>query len=218
MSIEDFIISVYCLVDERLKNLLSGLKVRQRGFQPNLSDSEIITMEVVAEFLGIDTDKGAWEYFHHHWDEWFAQLGSRANFAKHAANLWYVTQQIQKNLAKELGAFCDNLHLSDGFPLPVCYFKRAYFSRIFSEEAGYGYCASKGEKYYGFKGNSLLNSEGVIADITATAAQIDERDSLWDLLDGIKGMLIADKGLIGKDYQEALQQFAQSDLQNCRTR
>ena len=28
-------------------------------------------MEIVAEFLGIDTDKGAWEYFTQHWRDWF---------------------------------------------------------------------------------------------------------------------------------------------------
>jgi len=49
---------------------------------------------------------------------------------------------------------CDKLHLSDdGIPMPVCHFKRAYFSCILAEEAAYGYCASKGERYYGFKEN-----------------------------------------------------------------
>jgi hypothetical protein len=56
----------------------------------------MITMEVVAEFLGIDTDKGAWEYFRGHWHAWFPNLGSRSNFAKHAANLWNVAQHIQR--------------------------------------------------------------------------------------------------------------------------
>ena len=209
---EDFIISVYCIIDETLKNLMKDKKLRQRGFKPSLSDSEMVTMEVVAEFLGIDTDKGAWEYFCNHWRHWFPMLGSRANFAKHAANLWSVTQRVQKELAKQLGAFSDLLHLSDGFPMPACHFKRAYFSRIFSGKADYGYCASKGETYYGFKGNLLINSEGVITEITATAANIDERDSLWDLIGEIHGMLIADKGLIGADYQNELRQFAQIDL------
>lgn len=213
MSMEDFIITVFCLVDETLKNLLGKRKLRQRGFEPSLTDSEMITMEVVAEFLGIDTDKGAWEYFSNHWRDWFPMIGSRSNYAKQAANLWHMTQQIQKELAKQLGAFSDLLHLSDGFPMPVCHFKRAYFSRIFAGEAAYGYCASKGETYYGFKGNVLINSEGVITEITATAANIDERESLWDLIDDVNGMLIADKGLIGADYQNELRQFAQIDLQ-----
>lgn len=213
MPMKDFIIAVYCLVDETLKKLAGEQKLRQRGFKPSLSDSEMITMEVIAEFLGIDTDKGAWEYFSNHWRDWFPTLGSRANFAKHAANLWNVTQQIQKELAKQLGAFSDALHVSDGFPMPICHFKRAYFSCIFAGEADYGYCASKGETYYGFKGNVLINSEGVITEITATSANIDERDSLWDLIDGVGGMIIADKGLIGADFQDELRQFAEIDLQ-----
>lgn len=128
MLLEDFIIRVYCLIDEVLKNSLGAQKIRQRGFEPNLSDSEVITMEMVAEFLGIDTDKGAWEYFSAHWQDWFPALGSRANYAKQAANLWNITQQIQALLAHQLGAFSDLLHIADGFPLPICHFKRAHGS------------------------------------------------------------------------------------------
>jgi hypothetical protein len=46
-----------------------------------------------------------------------------------------------------MGALSDNLHLADGLPMPVCHFKRAYFSRLFEGVAAYGYCASKKETY-----------------------------------------------------------------------
>ncbi len=213
MSLENFIITVYCLVEEMLEKLCSEQKLRQRGFEPGLSDSEMITLETVAEFLGIDTDKGAWEYFSNHWRDWFPKLGSRANFAKQAANLWVIKQRMQKEIAKQLGAFSDTLHLADGFPMPACHLKRAHFSRLFTQEAAYGYCASKGEKYYGFKGNLLISSTGIITEITVTPANVDERESLWDLVNEIRGMIIADKGLIGADYQNELRQFAHVDLQ-----
>jgi hypothetical protein len=134
-----------------LKKLEKGQKIRKRGFNPALSDSEMISMEVVSEFLGIDTDQGAWEYFSTHWRFLFPAIESRSNFAKQAANLWAIKQCIQKMLATEFGAFSDSLHLADGFPIPICHFRRANFSQIFSGEATYGYCASKGETYYGFK-------------------------------------------------------------------
>jgi IS5 family transposase len=92
----------------------------------------------------------------------------------------------------------------DGFPLSACKFARAYFSRIFKGEATYGYCASKKETYYGFKGNVLINSEGVITGITVTAANVDEREASFDVLKEIEGLLIADKGLIGEDFQQEL--------------
>ncbi len=187
--------------------------MRRQGCQLGLSDGEIIAMEVIAEFLGIDTDKGTWEYFCNHWRDWFPMLGSRANFAKQAANVWHVTQQIPTILAKQLGAFPDVLHMSDGFPMPVCHFKRACFSRLFKEEADYGYCASKAQTYYGFKGNILISSEGVITAVTTTSANIDERDSLWDLINEIQGMLIVDNGLIGADYKTELCEHARINLQ-----
>ena len=213
MSIEHFIITVYCLIDATLVKILGTQKIRQRGFEPNLSDAEVIAMEVIAEFLGIDTDKGAWAYFYNHWLTWFPNLGSRANFAKHAANVWQLKQRMQEILATKVGAFSDELHLADGFPMPVCQFKRAHFNRSWKGTASYGYCASKAETYYGFKGNLLISSEGVITRITVTQANIDERESLWDLVGNIKGAMIADKGLIGADYQAELRQFTGINLQ-----
>ncbi len=213
MPMEDFIITVYCLIDELLIKQIVNDKLRKRGFEPALSDAEMITMEIISEFMGIDTDKGAWEYFCNHWFEWFPTIGSRANFAKQAANLWAIKQKMQKELATQLGAFSDTLHMADGFPMPICHFRRANFSQVSSGEAAYGYCASKGETYYGFKGNLLINSNGIITDITVTQANIDERDSLWELLKGVQGMIIAGKGLIGVDYQNELRQLTGINLQ-----
>ena len=77
MPIEDFIITVYCLVDNELKKIIDGYELRTRGFEPKLSDSEVITMDVVGEFLGKDTDTGIWRYFKEHWRSWFPGIGSR---------------------------------------------------------------------------------------------------------------------------------------------
>lgn len=82
-SIDEFIIAVFCCVAD----LMKGQKIRSRGFAPALSDSEVITMEIVAEYLGIDSDKGIWQYFHQHWFSWFPQMTSRSTFVRQAANL-----------------------------------------------------------------------------------------------------------------------------------
>ena len=85
MLLEDFIISVYCLVDSELKNLTKERPLRARGFAPKLSDAEVITMDIVGEFMGKDTDKGIWQYFKAHWQSWFPCLGvccSKLDFEK----------------------------------------------------------------------------------------------------------------------------------------
>lgn len=62
MPVEDFIIYVYCCVDDIYQTLVNQ-PLRSRGFMPKLSDSEVITMEIVGEFMGKDQDKGIWRYF-----------------------------------------------------------------------------------------------------------------------------------------------------------
>lgn len=71
MSIDDFIITTFCLIDDELKKVLACKKLRQRGLAPGLKESEVITMEIVAEFLGMDCDKTIWEYFKRHWLDFF---------------------------------------------------------------------------------------------------------------------------------------------------
>ena len=203
MSEEYFIITVFCLIDDILKKLpLSPL--RKRGFAPAISDSEIITMEIVGEFLGRHEDKSIWSYFFTHWRHLFPALRERTTFLRQAANLWYVKQSIQSVLAKNLGAYDDNIHIADGFPLPVCGFRRAHGSKLFKEHAAYGYCASKDMKYYGFQSVISINFDGVISGMTLTAANIDERDALWEVVDKIEGLLIGDKGFIRPILKEDL--------------
>jgi len=48
-----FLIAVYCFIDDWLKDK----RLPRRGPQPKLSDAEVLTMEIMGEFLGLDTDK-----------------------------------------------------------------------------------------------------------------------------------------------------------------
>jgi hypothetical protein len=204
MSIEDFIIAIFCLVEDELQKMLKGKKLRQGGRIPNLTDSEVITMEVVGEFLGKDCDKAIWEYFKSHWKHFFPNIPDRSNFAKQAANLHIVKRLLQERIANGLGAFSDTLHLIDGLPMPVCKFARANFSQVFKGDAAYGYCATKKEYYYGFHGHIVINSMGVIAGGTFAAANIDERDVCHELVNGINGLLLADKGFIRPTLKKEL--------------
>nr|WP_157365375.1 hypothetical protein [Zooshikella ganghwensis] len=54
MSIEEFIIAVYCWVDDTFNDLLKGQRLRERGAMPSLSDPEVIAMELIGEFFGLD--------------------------------------------------------------------------------------------------------------------------------------------------------------------
>ena len=161
-------------------------------------------MEVIGEFLGIDTDVGIWKYFHRHWPSWFPALGSRTPFAQQAANLWAIKQQLHQQLLIELGAVADPIHIADGCPMPVCVLTRAPQCRLFPEVADVGYCAAKKQYYYGLHGHLMITINGVITACTITSATGDEREALWDLTPGVQGLVIGDKGYLSAFLQAEL--------------
>lgn len=206
MPQEDFIISVFCFVSDGLKTFIPEGGLRKRGFGPKLSDEEVITMEIVGEFWGIDTDQAIWRYFKTHWFNWFPNLGSRSSFARQGANLWAIKWQLKNTLEGMLDGRSDDTYLIDGFPIPICHFRRAPRCESFKGEASFGYCASKQQRYYGFKGHLVTNFNGVITDFTLTQAHTDEREAMWDITSNIQGQLLGDKGYLSEHQQEELAQ------------
>ena len=123
---------------------------------------------------------------------------------KQSANLWWIKERILRQLADSMGAYNDRLHLIDGFPMPVCQLTRAAGSHCFQGEAGYSYCAAKDEKYYGFEGHLIISSQGIISGFTFANASVDERDVVQDMTEGIRGLLVGDKGYIRPLLSEEL--------------
>lgn len=195
MLTEEYIITVYCLVDEMLKKVKKN-KLRQRGPRPKLSDAEVITMEIVGESKGFDCDKHIHSYFRDHWYQMFPMLGNRTTFLRQSANLWAIKQEIRRALVIKQLPLGSNLSIIDGFPIPVCGFRRAYFSKLFKGNADYGYCAAKNLHYFGFKGHLLIDERGLIVDCAIAAANIDEREMIFDISSEFAPNLLGDKGYI----------------------
>lgn len=195
-DIEEFIIAVYLSVEENLRTLLETYPVRPRGFSPGLSDAEVLTIEIVGEFMGHHNDAAIWRYCHRHWQSWFPKLPHRTSFVRHAANLWRYKQLLHQRLLRLLDATDSGLYLVDGFPMPVCGFKRAPSCQVFKGEASFGYSATKLGTFYGFKGHVLVNASGVIMALDIGAANVDERDMVYELVAGLEGLLLGDKGYL----------------------
>src|SRR5215213_8665821 len=159
-GISTFIVAVFCLVDDRLKD--RG-PLRQRGPTPKLSDAEVLTIEIVGEFLGIDTDKALHSHFRRHYGEWFPALGEvhRTTFARQAANLWKVKELLWQELLT-LAPHDPAFAICDSLPLPACLFARAYRCRRFRGEAAFGKDTLLKQTFYGFRVHVRVCWPGVI--------------------------------------------------------
>lgn len=95
----------------------------------------------------------------------------------------------------------------DSFPLVTRKFGRAFFSKLFKGIASYGYCASKKEKYYGFKVHVVTDLYGNPYDYVFTPANVDDRDAVFDLANLVKiDTLFGDKGYIGRIIEDLKQE------------
>lgn len=203
MSMEEFIIHVYCLIAERLSDVVGDTKLRKRGEAPSLSDGEVITMLIIGEYLGFGSDKKIWRYFKSHWQSWFPTMGCRTSFARQSTNLYLVQEKLHESLSNVL-TNNNGLFLFDGFPIPVCNPKRFSKRNPFAGIGAFGFCAAKEEHYFGFKGHLVITSGGIVKVCSVAPANVDERDMLPEVAQGLKGDIIADKGLIRPELTQYL--------------
>jgi hypothetical protein len=190
MEFTTFLTTVFCLVDDWLK----GQRIRRRGPQPTLSDSEVLTIEIVGDFMGVDTDEGLYEFFRRGYGDWFPALRRihRTTFLRQAANLWHVKGRLWQLLRERIQS--DALvSVMDSFPIPLCRFARARRCRRLREEAAYGYDDVARHVFWGWKGHLVLEWPGVIGDFRLAPANLSDVEGASDLLAERRGWTLGDR-------------------------
>jgi len=199
MDITTYLVSVFCLVDDFLK----GKRLRQRGPQPTLSDSEVVTMEIVGEFLGLDTDSGIFRHFRRYYGDWFPALAGvdRTTFVRQAANLWAVKRELW-SLVSEQVEHDPLIAITDSLPIPVCRFARAHRCRKLAGDTAFGKDHVARQTFLGLRVHMRLNLPGVITDFRLAPANLADVTVAEDLFDGVQGWVLGDRGY----WSPALQQ------------
>jgi hypothetical protein len=197
-------VGVFCLVDDRLE----GRRIRQRGPAPKLSDSEVITMEIVGEFLGIDTDKGLYLYFKRHYPHYFPKMREvhRTTFARQAANLWKVKEALWQHLLEHelaLGGE-EPLLVIDSFPIPVCKKSRSYRCKVMRELSDRGRDTNLGN-FLGMRAHVVLSWPGIIVRAEVCGANVHDTHLAERLLEGMgRGWVLADRNYWSPQLREQL--------------
>jgi hypothetical protein len=192
MDLTTLLVTFFCLVDDWLAG--QGQRLRRRGPQPTLADSEVLTIECVGEFLGIDTDAGLYAYFRRHWAAWFPALGRvhRTSFVRQAANLWVVKQRLYQHLLGQVQ--CDpEVSLVDSVAIPVCRFARAYRCRRLRELAAWGHDEAAKQTYLGLRAHLRVCWPGVIVEGRLAPANLSDLAVGEELLAGVAGWVLADR-------------------------
>ncbi len=195
MDTETFIIVVFCLIDDVVRELCRGRKLRQRGPRPVLADSEVLTIEIAGAFLGLDTDQGLYAHFRRSFGHLFPSLRRvhRTTFVRQAANLWAVKSALWHHLAAATRHDAA-VALVDRLPVPVCRFARAYRCRCFRGLAAFGYDPLAHQIYDGLRLHLRVSWPGVITAATLAPANDADQTVAPQLLDGLTGWVLGDSG------------------------
>lgn len=206
MDLETLIVATYCLIDDALATVLAGQRLRQRGPQPVLADSEVLTIEVVGEFLGLDQDRALYDHFRRHHAELFPALPTvhRTTFARQAANLWRIKERIWQLILAQV-PHDPVVSVVDSFPVPVCRFARAYRCRLFQGDAAFGRDELNRQTYYGFRCHVRCCRPGVIATVSLAPANAADVTVLPELVEHAQGFAIGDRNYWSPDLTDELQ-------------
>jgi hypothetical protein len=190
MDISMFMVTVYCFTDDWLK----GRRLRTRGPQPRLNDSEVLTIEVVGAFLGINTESHLHRYFCRHWGNWFPALCQvhRTTFTRQMANLWRIKEALWQALLHRI-LYDPHLAFVDSFPVPLCRFAHAYRCRRLRDVAAFGYDELAKQTFYGLRAHLRLCYPGVIVGLELAPANVHDTHIVEDLTQQTSGTLLADR-------------------------
>jgi hypothetical protein len=215
MELSTFLVHVFCLIDDWMQDQT----VRTRGPRPRLHDSEVLTMEVVGAFLGIDTDEGVFDHFRRHYADWFPALESvhRTTFTRQAANLWHFKERLWRHVLTRVNADPE-VSVIDSFPMPVCRFARAKRCRRLREHSAYGYDDMAKQTFYGLRVHLVIAWPGVIVDFRLAPGNISDVKVAKDLLAERAGWTLGDRNYWSPQLREECENHGLCLLSPYKTR
>ena len=208
LDLDTFLTAVYTIVDDLYRERLAAALRPRPGPAPALSDSEVLTLAICAEWGAWDSERGFWRSARGRLRHLFPRLVEQSEFNRRRRALYPALAAIQRAVARKLGAHLERERLLDTKPVAVMVLKR-HDDRglLFDGKAAVGWCQTKRQWYHGFKLVLALTLGGVIARYELVPANVDDREAAAEVLEpGCRYW--ADKGFSGEQCQS---EWAESD-------
>lgn len=207
-DLETLFTIIYVLVDDQYKMITKEYhRLRASGPEPEFSDSEVITLALMAELTGNDSENAWIPYVTKNYKYLFPQIIERSRYNRRVKDLTPVIDKVRCSFRDSLVGPMPFIQIIDSVPLPVCHYARASRCQSFAGEAGFGVCESKKEKIYGFKIHLTVSEGGLPLSFSIASANHHDVGVVWDLVDHCWNIiLIGDKGYIDKKQNKELEE------------
>ncbi len=187
---------IYCLIDNLTSLIDKKIQISKIGRRKKLSRSEFLTIAIIKQKLGIETNKQLYYLIKKCMKNEFSQLPSYQQFCYGLQSNFLHLGIINTALSQFNKQKKADFYVIDSTPLPLCSVGYRFRSRL-----GKGF-ASSGKNmngwYFGFKLHLIINQDMDIVSFkftngsTSDIAALDEK-----MVKGVAGYLIGDKGYLG---------------------
>jgi Transposase DDE domain len=196
------IITIFCICDDFLKTIN-----HKDDKQARMSTSEILTTAIVAaKFFSGNYNKSRCFLSEH---SYITSMLSESRFIRRLNQIDRgVFQSLFSIMARTFkAANINNEYAIDSFPVPVCSNVRINRCKIYRDKEYHGYCASKGEYFYGIRVHMLVTRNGEPVEFIIEPGSVSDvvvaRSFKFDLPKGAK--VHADKGYTDYGFEDHLE-------------
>jgi hypothetical protein len=207
-NFEDLCTYVYVATDEVYREAVAPYDTRP-GPRSGFSDSELLTVSLVAELVGLDAETRCLAYLRRNHPGLFPLLPERSRYNRRRRQLAEPTNRIRGAVMERLWRVLEeegrDLCAIDSVPVPAVGFHHARHDHRWYGEADYGRVASKKQTIYGFKLHLLISASGLVLDFALVPA--NEADSTLAeqlLLDKAGLTVLGDKGYVDGPLHQLL--------------
>ena len=201
MDLDSFLVSLYVLVDDWWK-LECSSEPPKTGRPALLSDSEVMTLAILAQWPRFRSERDFWRFAWAHLRSYFPNLCSQSQFNRRVRALEPEMRALQRAFARGLARSSAVYRVLDTTLLPAMVRVRASRKGLFCGQASFGRSASKTEWVYGFKVALVVDPEGVVSAFGLAPAASDERPIGEALIaEDLHEAYLADKGFTGVEWE-----------------
>ena len=186
LDLDTFLTAVYCVVDDLYRAHCAARKPRRPGRRPELSDSEVLTLALLAQWWPDNSERAFAGYAADHWRPYFPRLLDPSALNRRVRDLTGVLALLGPLIAAraraELGLAPSPYEVVDGAPVPLMQRCRGERHRVFAAEAAIGRGGPQKDWFYGLKELLVADEQGFLTGFVLGPANTDERLLLEALL------------------------------------
>lgn len=191
------------------KHLLRDGNVERYPNKPQMTDIEVITLALVAEYLSISSENCLFVKLRCEYKRQFPRLISRARFNIRRRKLQWFINEVAAQMANLLGSPNETL-IIDSAPVPICENARITRSKICKDDVEVlpdcGWNAIHKKYYYGFKLQLIVTEKGIPIMGSLYPASCHDTHALKSLneIERTDCEVLADKGYLSTGLQTSL--------------